>query len=146
MKKRQARILQWLSNIDNNRIKSRKERVLKYIMDHTTQNGQNGLNGVPFDKIRYELNIPHQTISSAITGLLDHGVVKCIDIVRVVDKHTWEERFYSVYAYVSDPIEQEIESDKRIIEKYETWLKKGLEFKKFMTSELAEKIELEQLY
>ena len=87
--------------------------------------------------LREELKMPHQSLTAIISNLLDIGIIRISNLVKI------NGQVYSQYKYVGD-FEQQKELEKqRKIEKYGYWLKQGInEYLDLMPAYL--KLEIQQ--
>lgn len=102
----------WIKQLNNGFIKSKTMIVLDYISKNPSTN---------LHVIRNALIlISHQTITSAISNLMDEGVVKITGEVEINDTP------YSTCSFVADVEEQFWLKKQRAEEKYLGWVKQGL--------------------
>lgn len=76
--------------------------------------------GTNLHTIRQGMKASHQTITSAISNLMDKGFVKETGETIINDFH------YSTLEFVTDETEQQKISKRRNFDKYIYWLKRGL--------------------
>lgn len=109
----------WSGNLKNNTAK-----VLAHIIKE---------NGSYVEKMRNELNMPHQTLTSRISQLEDMGVIYVANIVR------GEKRNFSFYQYEPLGFMRDIRKEKKRELKFDL-LKKRLvrDFSDLMTEDLHE--------
>jgi hypothetical protein len=82
--------------------------------------------------MRNDLELPHQTLTSRISNLMDEG------LIDISGKSNHKDLEYSTFFYVVGAENQKIAKEKRLKEKYILWLEKGYkEYIPFMSSSLA---------
>lgn len=114
---KKAKVQTWLNNVANGNIKTKTEKILKCIIDHSNYGG------IDTSEMRDKLGISHQTLTAILSNLSDEGV-----ILVVAMKHQDKTgNVYSVYKFVEDEDTRNLLKQYRIREKIITWLNKGIE-------------------
>ena len=106
-----AKFKAFLSQLDSGNIDNRMVQILGHIKTNPNINT---------DELRDQLRMAHQSLTSALSNLLDLGVVK------VVGQTESENLTYSQYLYVED--EDEIIKNQKLRQKkkFNQWVKRGL--------------------
>jgi len=105
------KINQYLDNLASGFMKSKNDQILNKI--YLNQ-------GITLHELRMTTNISHQTITSAISNLMDQGLIKITGKVIVNKKH------YSRFKVCTDINEIEQNQKFREREKINQWIKNGL--------------------
>jgi len=93
----------FLEQIRSGQLKTKQDRVHHYILN---------LGPLSLDALRYHIDMPHQTMTSAISRLMDLGVVGQTDGGEF---------------YCARPEDYEKNAEARDKDKYDRWVKKGQE-------------------
>ena len=123
-----AKVKTWLENVANGKISNYTEEVLKCVARNET---------ISMKDLREWLAISHQTLTSCLSNLHDEGLIK------VVGQEKKDNRYYSIYAYISNESEREHTITLRRVEKYIQWLKKAETYKDLMSDTAFHYIRLE---
>ena len=107
------KVTQYLTNIESGFIKSRAVLILKHIAESR---------GITLWELRKTTSISHQTLTSAISNLMNLGIVKIIGKTEIDNKN------YSNFEFVKDANEIKENAEKRKNEKLLSWIKVGLGF------------------
>jgi predicted transcriptional regulator len=119
----QVSVHHWVVLMESGKLLTNTVIVLNYIRNHQ--------NTDIFD-MRNKLNLPHQTLTSRISDLMDEG------LVDVSGKSNHKDLEYSTFFYVVCVENQKAAKEKRLREKYLLWLEKGYkEYIHLMSSPLA---------
>ena len=96
--------------------------------------------GASILEMRVELNIAHQSLTPAVSNLLDLGLIREIGTERVNDS------VYSKYEFVPNAEEQNTLAKAREFNKFKSWVKQGLkEYDHLITNSLREALKEEVL-
>ena len=106
------KIRQYIANLESGFIKSKNLQVLQAIYRAY---------GTTIYQLRYDTSISHQTLTSAISNLMDEGIVYIVGRTEIENKH------YSKFAVTTDMNHINRNVNNRKQEKILTWLKNGLE-------------------
>jgi hypothetical protein len=112
-----AKVQTWLKNLKNGNLTSKTVRVLKYIQDHPNTNLHTMRN---FFDTADKAKITHPTLTSAISNLMDEGIVKLVGNVEVAGNS------YSSYHFVENEIDRYWLKKQRRAEGFIRWAKQGL--------------------
>ena len=113
----------WVSLMESGKLLTNTVLVLDYIKNHKNTD---------IFEMRTELKLPHQTLTSRISDLMDEG------LVAISGKMKHKDLEYSTFFYVVGYKNQKEAKEKRLKEKYILWLEKGYkEYLRFMSSPLA---------
>lgn len=110
--KSEAKVENWIKNLQNGNLKSKGIQILAFIQDNPK---------CTLEVIRDRTSLSHQTITSAISNFMDEGIVK------FVGKEESKNGIYSLYEYVSDLSEIYALKEQRNKEKMHHWAKYGLD-------------------
>lgn len=108
---RKAKIQTYMLQLQNGNIRGNQSEVLDYIWKHA---------GCTIADLRRDLCMPHQTASSALSVLMDCGMVKEVGQEKIDDS------VYSKLQFVPSSDEQDQLAIARNMEKFRSWAKKGL--------------------
>ena len=113
-----AKVKTWLYQLDSGNIKSKTLKILHYIKNNPTTD----LNNPTTDKLTMEwkLGIVHQSLTGCLSNLEDGGLIKVIGQIQKNHNH------YSIFQFVYDTKEQEELIKEREFEKYNLWIKSGI--------------------
>lgn len=118
----ESSVKNWLRLMGTGEFKNKSIRILDYIKAHP---------GTDIDILRNNLEIPHQTITALISNLMDEGLVKFEGDRKKNDN------IYSVLFYVEYDFERNKLKQKRLKEKFQLWIEKGLDdYTSLMSSEM----------
>lgn len=124
---RKAKIATYLIQLHEGNIKGNLMEVLYWISRNR---------GTTVHEMRTALSMAHQSLTPAVSNLLDSGLIREIGQVRIKDS------FYSTYEFEPDAEKQDELADLRSKEKYKQWCKHGLkEFKSKMSFTLIQELE-----
>jgi len=113
----------WVMLMEKGDLQNYTIKVLRYIKDNPNTD---------IDKMRHELNLPHQTLSSRVSELMDEGLVEIVG-----DRTSKESISYSLIRYVEGTFRQKQVKEQRLRSKYMAWVNKGIrEYKDIMPSQL----------
>jgi len=113
----------WVALMESGELLTNTIRVLNHIKNN---------NHTDIYEMRKDLELPHQTLTSRISNLMDEG------LIDISGKSNHKDLEYSTFFYVVGAENQKIAKEKRLKEKYILWLEKGYkEYIPFMTSSLA---------
>jgi hypothetical protein len=112
-----AKVQTWLKHLKNGNLKSKTVRVLKYIQDHPNTNLYTMRN---FFDTADKNKITHPTLTSAISNLMDEGMVRLVGNVEVAGNS------YSSYYFVDDENDRYWIKKQRRAECFIRWAKQGL--------------------
>jgi hypothetical protein len=110
----QAKRETYLKNLESGLIQSKTMKVLYFIKTYELSSICN-----TYD-MRNSLNMPHQTLTAIISNLLDLGSIKISEEIKKGNNT------YSIYRFVPDIQDQIRISNERKKEKYNYWLKQGI--------------------
>jgi len=110
-----ANYKQYIENLNSGFIKSKTLKVLNYIKINP--------NSTIFE-MRMNMNISHQTLTSAISNLMDVGLIE----INGQTKLGTPEKHYSIFVFQSDESKILNNINKRELEKIKLWIAKGLDF------------------
>lgn len=110
-KDRKAKIQTYLLNLHNGNIRGNAMEVLEYIHRNS---------GCTIADLRRELHMPHQTASSALSNLMDSGIVYDFGTEQI------EDCVYSKLYFCHEAEKQDQLAFIRQEEKFRQWVKKGL--------------------
>ena len=99
------------TSIVTGELKNKTMIVLNFIIEHPNTN---------IHVIRKELRLPHQTVTSSLSVLMDEGVVEAVSQIEINDL------IYSVLLYTNDPVKINKLKLQREREKLVIWAKRGL--------------------
>lgn len=122
---RKAKIQTYMLQLHNGNIRGNQSEVLDYIWKHS---------GCTIADLRRDLCIPHQTASSALSVLMDFGMVK------EVGQEKLDDSVYSKLQFEPDSEEQDKLAEDRLEEKFKQWKQKGRDFFDLMDDELRESL------
>jgi hypothetical protein len=121
-----AKVMTWLTNIENGNINSKTEIILNYIIRESE------FGGVDIHTMRIDLGIAHQSLTAILSILQDNGIVKVVDVIEIMNNH------YSVFKYVTEKKERNYLSQEREREKVLNWLKQGfVKYDKYFSPEVS---------
>ena len=104
--------LTYLSLLKKGEIRSNTMKVLKYISEHS---------GTDIGLMRMDLDMPHQTLTPALSKLMDAGLVRENGFTtRANEVH------YSCLWFEDDDLEQDSLSAIRMNENFRKWVKRGI--------------------
>lgn len=113
----------WVDLMEKGDLQNYTIKVLRYIKDHPNTD---------IEEMRDNLKLPHQTISSRVSELMDEGLVEIIG-----ERSSKEGNTYSLIRFVEGTFRQKQVREQRLRAKYQTWVNKGIrEFKDIMPSQL----------
>lgn len=113
----------WVTLMETGDLQNYTIKVLRFIKDNPNTD---------IERMRNELDLPHQTISSRVSELMDEGLVE-ISGERSNDKGN----SYSLVKFVEGTFRQNQVKEQRLRHKYMSWVNKGMrEFKDVMPSQL----------
>jgi len=113
----------WVALMESGELLTNTIRVLNHIKKN---------NHTDIFEMRNDLKLPHQTLTSRISNLMDEG------LIDISGKSNHKDLEYSTFFYVVGAENQKLAKEKRLKEKYILWLEKGYkEYIPFMTSSLA---------
>jgi hypothetical protein len=117
--KSEAKIENWLKNIENGYLKSKQTIILDFIINNPN---------TTIHDIRTKCGISHQTTTSAVSIMLDEGVVRFNGTIKLRKQDDAEDEgdTYSMLLFVSDREERKAVKKKRIYEKFVAWAKQGV--------------------
>jgi len=110
-----ANYKQYIENLNSGFIKSKTLKVLNYVK----QNPQ-----CTIYEMRMKMNISHQTLTSAISNLMDLGLIE----INGQTKLGTPKKHYSTFIFQSDESKIIYNIHQREHEKIKLWISKGLEF------------------
>lgn len=110
-----ANYKQYIENLNSGFIKSKTLKVLNYVK-HNPQ--------CTIYEMRMKMNISHQTLTSAISNLMDVGLIE----INGQTKLGTPEKHYSTFVFQSDESKIIYNIHQREHEKIKLWISKGLEF------------------
>lgn len=108
-----AKIKQYLTNLNSGMLESNTMQILNYIKHNPECTLLN---------MRLNTFIQHQTLTSAISNLMDEGIIYITGQSIIDNKH------YSRFKFESDPAEIIKNRQRRERERIESWIKKGLKY------------------
>ena len=118
------KVKNWITQLQSGVIKTKTTIILKAIHSHTNKSGYTTIH-----ELREELDYPHQTLTAILSMVQDEGMIEMFDQVLI------DETFFQKIRYAL-PNEREGLIEKRELEKFVQWCKRGLnEFSKFMPDE-----------
>ena len=102
----------YLGLLEKGVIRTNTMRVLEYVYKNP---------GTDIGEMRKALNMVHQTLTPALSNLMDSGLIK-ENGTNVVGGDS----YYSCLWFVADPLEQEKLADDRRNDGFKRWLSKGI--------------------
>jgi hypothetical protein len=131
----QAKRETYTQQLESGAIRTKTVKVLYHLQRLETHPGL-----VTTDILRETLGYSHQTLTAILSQLQDLGMIKVIGTVRS------QKGSYSSWKYVSDREEQKILERERKREKYDQWVKRGLdEFDELLSFEIRRALIFEEL-
>lgn len=127
----EASIKNWLKLMGSGELENKAVRILDYVKVHP---------GTDIDKMRVELDIPHQTITAIISNLMDAGLIKFQGERRKTNDNIYSILFFVEYQFERDQLKQ-----KRLKEKFNLWVEKGLsDYTSLMSSQMIMALTMEK--
>lgn len=118
-----ASVKNWLRLMGTGELENKSVRILDYIKAHP---------GTDIDTMRVQLDMPHQTITALISNLMDVGLVKFQG-----ERRKTNDNLYSILFFVESQFERDHLKQKRLKEKFNLWIDKGLsDYTSLMSSQL----------
>ena len=118
-----ASVHNWVMLMNEGRLQNNTIKVLHYIKKNPSTD---------IERMREELKLPHQTLSSRVSELMDEGLVEIIG-----DRNNKDGVNYSLIKFVEETSRQIEVKQQRLRFKYVAWVAKGIrEFKDVMPSQL----------
>lgn len=118
-----ASVKNWLRLMGTGELENKSVRILDYIKAHP---------GTDIDTMRVQLDMPHQTITALISNLMDAGLIKFIG-----ERRKSNDNVYSILFFVESQFERDQLKQKRLKEKFNLWIDKGLsDYTSLMSSQL----------
>lgn len=118
-----ASVKNWLRLMGTGELENKAVRILDYIKAHP---------GTDIDTMRVQLDMPHQTITALISNLMDVGLVKFQG-----ERRKTNDNLYSILFFVESQFERDQLKEKRLKEKFNLWIDKGLsDYTSLMSSQL----------
>lgn len=118
-----ASVKNWLRLMGTGELENKAVRILDYIKAHP---------GTDIDTMRVQLDMPHQTITALISNLMDAGLVKFQG-----ERRKTNDNLYSILFFVESQFERDHLKQKRLKEKFNLWIDKGLsDYTSLMSSQL----------
>lgn len=118
-----ASVKNWLRLMGTGELENKSVRILDYIKAHP---------GTDIDTMRVQLEMPHQTITALISNLMDAGLVKFQG-----ERRKTNDNIYSILFFVESQFERDHLKEKRLKEKFNLWIDKGLsDYTSLMSSQL----------
>lgn len=118
-----ASVKNWLRLMGTGELENKSVRILDYIKAHP---------GTDIDTMRVQLDMPHQTITALISNLMDAGLIKFIG-----ERRKSNDNVYSILFFVELQFERDQLKQKRLKEKFNLWIDKGLsDYTSLMSSQL----------
>jgi|10_taG_2_1085330.scaffolds.fasta_scaffold33738_3 hypothetical protein len=121
------KVTQYISNLNSGFTKSRTQLVLNKIHNNHSSNIYD-LRKERFSIINPQTHqsesvyISHQTLTSAISNLMDLGIVEISGKIEIQKKH------YSLFKVTTDPSRIQRNAEKRKNDKIVAWLKNGIDY------------------
>jgi predicted transcriptional regulator len=113
----------WVALMESGELLTNTIRVLNHIKNNSHTD---------IFEMRNKLELPHQTLTSRISNLMDEG------LIDISGKRNHKDLEYSTFFYVVGAENQKAAKEKRLKEKYILWLEKGYkEYIPFMSTSLA---------
>jgi len=110
-----ANYKQYIENLNSGFIKSKTLKVLNYVKQNPK---------CTIYQMRMRMAISHQTLTSAISNLMDVGLIE----INGQTKLGIPEKHYSTFIFQSDESKILYNINKREFEKIKLWIAKGLDF------------------
>lgn len=118
-----ASVKNWLRLMGTGELENKAVRILDYVKAHP---------GTDIDTMRVELDMAHQTITALISNLMDAGLIKFIG-----ERRKSNDNVYSILFFVESQFERDQLKQKRLKEKFNLWIDKGLsDYTSLMSSQL----------
>lgn len=128
---RSAKIQTYMLALQNGSIRGNVMEVLDFVYRN---------HGASILQMRVELNIAHQSLTPAVSNLLDLGLIREIGTERVNDS------VYSKYEFVPDAEDQDTLAKAREWVKFKNWIRHGLDnYNHLITNGLREALKEEVL-
>jgi len=130
IKQQKPKVQTWIRNVENGNIKNKTERILGAIYSATKKtipgeldlfNSNLYFKTISTYELRNDLDISHQTLTGILSVLQDEGLIK------VVGECSVNNSVYSTWQYVFFDHERNELKEARMYEKYEAWIKRGIE-------------------
>jgi hypothetical protein len=121
-----AKVKTWIANVENGNIKSKTEIVLNYIKMKT----ESGFSSDVYH-MRTNLMMAHQTLTGVMSLLADEGLIDDVGQIEFHGQH------YSLWKYVTNEDKRKIIAHDRKVDKFNQWVKKGVEDYSDMISDNA---------
>ena len=110
------KVKNWINQLENGNIKTNTTKILYAICKHTYR----GKGYTNVDELRTELNLPHQTLTAILSMVQDEGMIVMFGEVEI-NKSKYQKISYA------KPSERESLIYNRRIDKFNQWLKRGVE-------------------
>lgn len=105
------KVKNWLRLMETGEMKNKLIIILRYIKNNPA---------TTVYQIRIIFGYPHQTITAALSNLMDSGLVCSTGQIKIC------ENFYSLLYFVNDHAERVVVADSRHREKLKQWINRGL--------------------
>jgi transcription initiation factor IIE alpha subunit len=125
-----ASVKNWLKLMGSGEMINKSVRILDYVESHP---------GTDIDTMRMELDIPHQTITALVSNLMDEGLIKFSG-----ERTKQNQISYSILFFVKYDFERNQLKQKRMKEKFNLWIAKGLaDYTPLMSSQMIMALTME---
>jgi len=119
----EASIKNWLKLMGTGEMENKSVRILDYVKANP---------GTDIDSMRVQLNMPHQTITALVSNLMDAGLIKFQG-----ERRKTNDNVYSILFFVEHQFERDQLKQKRLKEKFNLWIDKGLsDYTSLMSSQM----------
>ena len=134
MEELKAKMKTYIHQLESGEIKSKQIKLLAYIKENPTLDFDNPLTDILTMKRR--LGMAHQSLTASLSNIEDLGLVKVIGQFEV-ESPTKSKSTYSIYQFVSSPLEREKLIKRRLEDKYSLWVSAGIRnFKHLLPTEV----------
>jgi transcription initiation factor IIE alpha subunit len=127
----EASVKNWIKLMGTGELENKAVRILDYVKAHP---------GTDIDTMRVQLDMPHQTITAIISNLMDAGLIKFQGERRKTNDNIYSILFFVEYQFERDQLKQ-----KRLKEKFNLWIEKGLsDYTSLMSSPMIMALTMEK--
>lgn len=111
-----AKTKTWIAQVESGNLKTN----MAIVLDHIIKRNKNGLDSDIYN-MRNQLRLPHQTLTGTMSLLADEGLIVEIGQMQI------EGSTYTRWDYVTDETKRKIISHNRLVDKFNQWVKRGVE-------------------
>ena len=119
-----AKTKTWIAQVESGNLKTN----MAIVLDHIMKRNNNGLDSDIYN-MRNQLKLPHQTLTGTMSLLADEGLIVEIGQMQI------EGSTYTRWAYVTDETKRKIISHNRLVDKFNQWVKRGVEEYAYLMSD-----------